>query len=743
MTSFFSRPLALLFGSLVSISVVFSICADGDWDWFESNSSFAPEAYVQDQSYTQLFYSTNMFYGENGYDQEHSHRFENSLVTDWNGFLKGSLSPKELKYFIVSDSSSKDVKEITKAFLAKKGQSNWGKKINLQDPKQRQFFIYINLAKSLEVYMNNSASWNYTTDSMDPMQYMSVKQAQDVEKIYLAAKDSFLKSKYWILTLKSYFYSQNRNEAITFFNKTQAAITKDETYYRGLSYVAGAIYKNKNYASSNFLYSVVFDNCPKLRTVATYCFHPQNDADFMQAMAMAKTNSQKAALWALYGYYADEVQAIGKIYELEPSSKHLDYMLTRALNIAENKMNEAGWNYQYGKETKLKNEVLDARFYDMVLKIAKSKNTTSPYLWNIAAGYLEVIKGNHSSAANFFVNAEKGIPDTKLAKEQLKLFQIFNEIASTKKMDTAAEQRLLPSLKWLYAFEKEGNVSNLRTNFMINWSKNYIALLYKNQGNEVFSELFFRTKDFYLNPQRLEKMQRYLSSNASSAWDIFAQSLYDVTLEDIYEFKAIKYAYANTIENAISELNKTTKLKEVVLLGNPFNGNIKDCHDCDHAAFQKTKYTKIGFLQKILELQQQVKAGNDTYMANLLLGNAFYNMSFYGNARLFYDNKIINQYYTNEVDEVYQSLLVNDDLAGKYYQAALAVAKTDEQKAKMIYLLTKIERNAFYHSTAFKPYEVDYIPFEGFKKLKKDYSKTKFYQEVIKECGYFKTYSEK
>lgn len=740
MTQLFTKPLALLSGSFLTILTIFSFCAGGDWDWFENNSSFAPEAYVQDASYQQLFYSTNMFYGEDWYDVAHPNRFKNSLVADWSNFLKRSLSEKKLQYYIASDSSTAEIKEITKAFLAKNVKSSWAKSLDFNNTKLRQFFVYINLAKSLETYMNNSASWNYQTDAMEPMSYMSVKQAQDIEKIYQATKDPFLKTKYWVLTMKSYFYSQNRAEAITFFNKTQANIAKDENYFRGLAYVAGAIYKNKNYANSNFLYSVVFDNCPKLRTVATYCFHPQNDQDFAQSLNLAKTNSQKAALWTLYGYYADEVQAIQKIYELDPQNKHLDFLLTRALNIAENKMNEMNWNYGYGEEAKIKSEILDSKLYTLVQKIALAKNTKSPYLWNIAAGYMEVLKGNYAVASNYFASAEKEIPNTKLAKEQLRLFQVFNEIASTKKMDDATERKLLPSLQWLYAFEKEGNQTNLRTSFLIRWSKNYIGLLYKNQENEVFSELFFRDKNFYLNPKRLEKMETYLSSKASSSWDLFAQSLYQVTLEDIYEFKAIKYAYADQIDLAVREMEKTTKLKDFVLLGNPFNGNIQDCHDCEHAAYQKTKYSKLSFLKKVQELQQNVKNGGDLYTDNLLLGNAFYNMSFYGNARLFYENKIIAQYY-DTIDDTYKSLLVNDQQAGKYYQAALREAKTDEQKAKMVYLLTKIERNAFYETPTFKPYEVDFIPFEGFKKLKKDYAKTKFYQEVIKECGYFRTYA--
>jgi len=741
MSSFF-RPLFAFFSTvLVGITSYVSICAGGDWDWFESNSSFAPEAYVQDKSYEQLFYSINMFYGEDWYDNAHSNRFKESIIADWKTYLGKKLSEEQLNYYVLSDSSNAELSKISKA-IQKKESNSVTQKFDLKDGKLKQFFAFINLAKSLESYSNNVASWNYNTDSLDPMQYMSVRQAKKVEDIYNLSHEPFLKNRYWFLTMKSYFYSQNRNEAITFFNKTQAKLERNELYYRGLSYVAGVLYKNKDYARSNFMYSVVFDNCPKLRTVATYSFHPQENKDFQQALAIANTNTQKAALWALYGYYSDEVEAINQIYSLEPTNKHLDYLLTRALNIAENKMNTTEWKYsEYGSKATIVNDSLHSKLYQIVTKIAKERKSNSPHIWNIAAGYLEIIKESNVQATTYFTEAKKTIPNTKLAQDQLKLFEVFNEIASVKKMDETAERQLLPNLKWLFAFEKEKSSDKLRTQFLMNWSRNYVSSLYKKQGNEVMAELFLRDADYYLNPERTEKMILHLNTNKYADWHVFANSLYNIKVDDIYEFKAIKYAYNNQIAQAIVEIQKSSFAK-VELLGNPFNGNVKDCNDCDHVAFQKTKYTKLSFLQKVKELQEIVAKNGDFYTENILLGNAFYNMSFYGNARFFYDNKIINQYNTNYLSDTYKNVLMSNAETEKYYSKALILAKNDEQKAKAIYLLTKIERNKFYLSPAYIPWEVDYVVFDGFKKLKQ-YSKTKYYQEVINECGYFRNVVQK
>jgi hypothetical protein len=67
-------------------------------------------------------------------------------------------------------------------------------------------------------------------------------------------------------------------------------------------------------------------------------------------------------------------------------------------------------------------------------------------------------------------------------------------------------------------------------------------------------------------------------------------------------------------------------------------------------------------------------------------------------------------------------------------------------------MLAKCERNEYYNQqydpkkdsweneTAVEYSKVNFLAWNGFKNLKNNYSKTKYYQDVIAECGYFKTY---
>lgn len=736
----FSRN-AIVGFSILILAVIYAISGGGDWFDYKEGSNFAPETFI-DKSYEPLFLSEQMFYGDNGYDDQHTSRFNDLIVKDWKGYMGNAMSEKDIRYFMVSDSAATDFKLINKAIKAKKTPATWTARLEVTDNKVINFFTFLTTAATVDQYSLTPLSWDYDSNQEASKPKVPYKDVKYIENTYNNFKDPFLKNRYWFLSMKANFYSADKNNTLLFFNKTKTIVPKNTLFYRGMSYVAGVLYKKKDYSKSNFLYSVVFDNCPELRSVTAYNFHPQEQKDFTISLDLAKTNQQKASLWALYGYYADPIEAMSKMYELGPKSEHLEYLLTRVINSEESKINEiaVASKTDYMKVFK---DSLNKKSYGLITKIAQNNNTLKPYLWNTAAGYYEIFNGDYAKATQYFKAVESTMPQTDLAKKQLRLFRLINSIASTTKMSSKSEKALLDELTWLNELpEKEKGDTKFRYQNAINWSRNYISKLYKLQNDPVMEELFARKQDFYLNPTYLESMKSFFAKTSKTPWEILAKSIYAVTEDDINDFQAVNYTYKNDIEKAIFYMEK--KKNHFVLLGNPFNGNIQDCHDCDHAAYQKRKFTELDFLKTVQEIQLSIKNGSELYNNNLLLGNAFYNISYYGNARLFYEGNTIVGQYGNYIDQHYQGLLFSNGIAKTYYEKAFAAAQNKEQKAKCLYMLSKIERNAFYESKAYTDqqgdFRKDFIAFEGFKKLKKEYADTKYYNEVINECGYFRSY---
>ncbi|PJJ10454.1 hypothetical protein CLU83_3876 [Flavobacterium sp. 1] len=749
----FLKKLLIVFSALTLLvyGTIYA-CSDGDWGWsFDSN--FTPETFV-DKSYSPLFLSSDVFYGI-GFDTEHLTRFNSENIKDWSAYLENRINEKDLNFFL-TDSSSADVADLFMYY--KKGKANktsekWNKKIKLDDSKTKDFLFFLNDAQIVETYSTQRFdSWGYD-ETVKKQVISDLKWIKSLEQKYNETKDPFLKNRYWFLTVKANFYSDKPANGITFFNQTEKAAPKNTLYYRALAYLAGIEYRQKNYAKSNFLYSKVFDKCPTMRVVSAYCFHPQEEKDWKQSLGMAKTDEEKAALWAIHGYYNDEEKAIAEIYKLQPKSPHIDYLLTRLINNQENKIDRSFKDKTVLENKKRAKDSIRKTAINLVAKIAESNKTVQPYLWNVAAGYLETLNGNFKQADKNFNEAENKMPKTPLAVSQVRVLRLVNNLSKIDQLNPENEKTILADLSWLYLELPKKPIDDFRYENATAWSQNYLASLYRSQKNTVMTEIFNHESGYYDNEKQLLEMKAFLSKTNKTEIEKIGASIYSIQLADINYFQAVKATFQNKIPEAIAFMKQSDKLQNTVFYGNPFLGNIKDCHDCDHQAPQKKKYTMLDFLTIIQKLQENVAKQTDVYNNSILLGNAFYNITHFGNARLFHEGNIAG--YGSSPDyfrDPIRDMIINCSLAKAYYQKASASAKNNEQKAKTQYMIAKCERNEYYNKKYYslnlstwdiQDDQTNFIAWQGFKSLKTNYSKTKYYNEIINECGYFKTYVQK
>jgi hypothetical protein len=741
------RPLKKFFATF-SISLIVTIgvgyaCISFDDRWF-GYSNFAPEPHVQ-KSLAPLFYSSGeMFYGI-GYIDDYNNRFNNEIVTDWKGYLKNHMAVEHIEFLLFNEGSIKAVNDLY-TFFTKKVKTGslieWEKKLNLANIETRNFVEFLYYARQLDAYAVKTFSyWDYEEQKQELVPESLLKQ---VLSKYQSVTEPFLKNRYWFQTMKAYFYSKSKQEGVQFFENTQQYNTQNTLYYRALSYVAGITKQAGNYSQANYLYSIVFDKCLPMRTTAAYNFRPQNEHDWKASLDLTKSNTEKIALWALLGYYSDATRSISEIYKLDKQSPYLDYLLTRFINISEEAIASIGTTpiEQYKSSVKAK---LDQKGLNLVNSIAQEGNTAKPYLWNMAAGYLQTLNGNHAQAKTFFDKAATQIPARQEYSYQLRLLRFVNILSETIKMDSRSENLLLPDLNWVYNELPKKTPENFRYERARDWSKKYISALFKAQNNPVLAELFHPGDEFYLKNENQEAMKQFMEKQTKSAFENLAIGLYPVSLADIYEYQAVIATFENQVDQAFELMKKAGANGQIVLKANPFNGFIKDCHDCEHAMPQKTKYNKLRFVEILQIMQGKIKKGEELYNNYLLLGNAFYNMTFYGNARVFYEGNIMGEGMGTlfGVHDKHKNYLLDMKNARFYYQKAFEAATNDEQRARCCYLLAKCERNEYYNANEMtggywrSDDYADFLAWDGFKKLKSRYSNTKYYKEVIVECEYF------
>src|SRR5262249_8501625 len=115
------------------------------------------------------------------------------------------------------------------------------------------------------------------------------------------------------------------------------------------------------------------------------------------------------------------------------------------------------------------------------------------------------------------------------------------------------------------------------------------------------------------------------------------------------------------------------------------------------------------------------------------LANGLYNMSHYGNGRSIYDTAHSNLSPLLAGDRN-SELTLNMDLAEKYYGQAFNLSTNKEFKTKAIFMAAKTEQNRYYNGGR-GANEHKY-----FGMLRSSYSDTQYYQEIIRECGFFRSY---
>lgn len=699
-------------------------CADG-WGPDYGTSNFAPETFV-DSVYQPFFYSDLFYYGIN-YDINHNKRFNNSNVEEWTAWLENKVPAADVEYLLLYDTAIKlpPSKKVT------------------------DFLAYLSLAKKCEAFaLNDLEDWSY--EEKEKPAFNAGKLNPVLLQHFNNAKDAFLKQRYWFQLGRSYFFNSTAQSAIDLFEKNKDAFPKNKLYYRTLAYAAGAYYKQKNYSKANYYYSRVYDGCNELKTVAHFSFHPQEEADWKATLAMAQNKDEAITLWQMLGvFYADEKRAISEIYKLDPKSEKLDLLLSRAINKEEQGFNAWRSNLDKGR-VQFSEMPVNPELFALVNKIAASPNTGKPYAWYMASGYLSMLNMDFAKAQSQYALAEKALPKEKLPQLQLRLLKLINKVTSAKRIDGKLEQELLAEINWLTSIKSDAYPA-FRYGDAKEWLLNTMAFRYRNQKELVKAECFHSNSVFYASNANVEAMKAFLDKPSKTPYEELCARLYIMKKGDLLEYQAIRLAFNDKLAEAIAKMESGSGAgKEMP--GNPFNGRIQDCHDCDHEVPQKIKYTKLSLLKKMKEMEDKVNANDDVYNNSMLLANAFYNLTHYGNARFFYESKVMgdSHYSPFSIDSVFVDFLTDMKLASKYYNTALQAAKTDEQKAKCHFMLAKCERNQWYNATVYNDINNEYRSgagpafkaWEGFKLLKQ-YSNTQYYKDVIKECGYFRTYVNK
>ncbi len=735
------RKYLIFFVSIPTLAIALA-CGWGG-DYYDENpvSFFAPEVSKAD-GFSPFYLSSHYLYtGVNDPFNE----FRGNNVAEWSGYFNNNVPDSSIRYLLyeAKNTSLDSLIHFMKGKNAMLPKSLSTNSILLYSDKQAvtDFLFFLGFANRCAEYMQpdpNRWIWGLSMEK-SPDSLAGIKLFEGGLKQYKRQKSDFVKQRYMFQLIRLLYNTGKYSSCISLFNEYAASLTQESMKYRSMGYAAGAHYKIKEYASANYMYSILYDRYDQMKVTAWQSFHPQEEKDWNECLVKAKSPREKCVLWHLLGCYGDPKRGMEEIIKIDPKSELVDLLVTRLVNELERNLpliNDE--SYGYNKSAlKIGGCLKDKTIVTFFESIASKDNTHDPALWRLSAGYINQLSGEYQAAESWFKKAAAMSSVDSIIHKQISLLRFISKVDTATLLNPAFENSIVNDLNRMKS--QGDNYLNLRVRPALDWAKAKLAAAYKKNGDVVKSHLInHQYRDtFYSSPEKRKLMLAYMNKKNMTAFDDHLLHQYMYRQCDIFELEAVWMLYNYNFIGALKKFKECPGSGDTKLYGDPFLIHINDCHDCDHADPKKKIYTKLQFTERMVELEKlatktDVKNAAKHYFE---YANGLYNMTYYGNGRKIRETTIYcPDDYGDDTDREREPY-TNCSIAEKYYLKAAALSNDKEFKAKCVFMAAKCEQNEQYSAGNF-----DGGSETHFLTLKDSFADTKYYLEIIKECGYFRAY---
>ena len=742
---------------------------------------FVPE-WVLAEEYSPTFFTANPNYNNIWGEQDYS----NDNLAEWQAFFKNDVNQEALLR-ILKGGYSETFGDMSREGLVNIHLFRESKLPAAQvEAAKRYFRLALDIEKLADV---QQGWWNYEPDTLSTEQANAL--VGRIEQALKQEKFPFLKERYAFQLIKSLRHHNEFAKAVeayqSYFGKSES---KSLIRYWALDHVAGMELKQGKTGEAYHDFLTVFKECRSRRQSAYYSFNITSEADWQATYALCQTPEDKALMHFLRG---SKNQTLGltdmeQLFGLLGNHEWLKTLMAREIN----KLESANLEYYVDQpiEQLFKNLSANGTLLhnqeqaDYAGRLLRFTNTLyynyreDPF-WTTAKAYLEFLNGQFDTA-QLTLHGNDGIkpPFDKVKREiELAILIFKTESFSPEEQDHIAreivdifedqdaqfftEQNNEEFILDLLAYRARQRGDQLQASF---FARESIWVLKENPAHPSVDALL----DFIRQPQhtRLEllALKHYMESNQK--WQAFEMNLANELKEFEYQALNIKGALLMRdpakLEAALAIFESLPGKYDFPIEVNPFNMAITDCINPENCYLKtSTAYTRNSFVRKLIEIRgiaEKTNSSTDYY----LLGNAYYNMTYFGPAWNLMNFSRSGSQYAGFYDCA---------PALAFYQKAIQYAPDRESAARACFMAAKADQNVFFKLMSEKErqpdeywwgkYEIfewgdsknDYTYFQQdiknsghrqyFEKLKQEYRDTKFYQKAIQECKYFEYYASK
>lgn len=729
---------------------------------FEGYTFMNPNIVNTKATYAPYFLRFNDLY--NSPDSlEHIQQDEN--LQEWNERFCNLYQIKDIKY-VIYKATINDMKQLRNASRNKK--ANLPKRLrnnnfahHLRDEKCSEVMEYLIYAKQCERHVTVGVGWKTPKRDVTEMQKMIVRG----KRAFMQTESHYVRLRYAYQIIRLAHYAKAYKAVLKLHEELMPKVHANPSLldYWIMGHRAGALLKLGERVEAAYLYSLIFANCSSKRQSAYQSFSIKNNEEWDQLVLKCKSDEERAMLYTIRANHDDSrvIFEMEKIYEFDPRSENLELLLVKEIIKLEKDFlgkdfnDKKKRNKTYFKIPRKNAEKYLKHTLEFVSKCVKEKKVIDLDLWKIAEGYLTFLNGEYGEANRIFTRLKNAIgSENEELVKQLDAAQLALKIAQYNAPITLQEENEI------------GNIIRNNPNYwefkdFPDYINDKLVDMYNKSGEKGKAFRLHYTLDaLKMNPD-IEMINDLLricdKKNKSNLEEVLVKKDGLSTIKnDLLLLKGIIFFNNDKIEAAAETFRKIPRtVRDLEPKFNPFHEHIIDCVNCPIA--DTTMFDRVGVVEELLKLEYQGRAHLESGALSFYkLGNAYYNMTYYGDSWHVTDlfRSSVNWGYANKDNRylVADSELGNIenkkmDQARKYYETALELAKNKELAARACFMLAKCDLNEFYMdpATEYHPYDnlIPVLPekYNGYYlRFKNEFSDTQFYDEALEECLFLGAY---
>ena len=651
-----------------------------------------------------------------------------SMLADWRDYLKDDIEPATWEQ-IMTTAPDKVVASIARRLADNTAPmpAGFAKSMMWSKPesraKLRSAVEFVQLARRFEPFAT------FDLDAKTPPVPADI--ANEAKRNL--GHDAFLSQRYAYLALRAHFYAREFSNVTTFYEKNRGLLSapSKDLNWRARYFFAGALRRTSNISRANYELARIHANAPDLAGVAVQDFHPVEQADWQKTLVLATSPREKAELWRLAGIRSDGIVAINEIRKLEPNSNLIAVLLLRELARAESMVE---FSFNDPQQVAAQNKAI-ATVETIARELAYSPGADRPWLMELVLGHIAARRGDVVNARVHLQKALAQRPGDVLVMSQAKA-SLSMAMSVGWRINPRDEQELAHAM--LSIDKKFDRTRTVETQVRHNLSAVYAkagrlvdAEFLEPAGQSVFddSPRGFVPATEWLKASFINDMIARMGRN-SSEFDRFVLDS-PITKNQLVHELALRTLLDGNFAVAGQTLQSIPGGGEL-LHTDPFQMRNLDCHDCDHEKYEHAKWTHASFIAHLVELERAANGtGEAAAVASLSLGNALYNITEFGNARIVLAG-------THQAGS-------DTRAAERWYKRAFDLTKDRELKAKAAFFAAKCELGAMIEKARQNPdqkfgsFDVP-TPVKWFA-VEKTFKDTRYYKEILHECSNFNAYA--